>query len=171
MAISTWLISRLRMWRRKNPEAGVGPNMSGSGYLLSCSGGSICGRLAAAAAGSLDIDVGELDVFDRVAGMPLRIELMRIGALWQSRLLMRMRFRVPTLVVSLGPRRRAPRRMKIGPETRSRMVMLVMVMSSSSAPSTVSSAKPWQPSKTQFEMVMLMKPPLDSVPHLMRPVP
>jgi hypothetical protein len=73
-------------------------------------------------------------------GIPLRMELMRMGALWQLRLLMRMRLSVPTLVVSLGPRRRAPRRMKSGPEMRSRMVVLVMVMSSSSAPSTVSSA-------------------------------
>ena len=39
------------------------------------------------------------------------------------------------------------------------------------APSTVSSAKPRQPSNTQLEMVMFLKPPLDSVPHLMRPVP
>ena len=59
----------------------------------------------------------------------------------------------------------------MGQEMMSRMVMLETVMSSSSAPSTVSRARPWQPSKTQLEMVMLMNPPLDSVPHLMRPVP
>ena len=53
----------------------------------------------------------------------------------------------------------------------SRMVMLVIAMSSSSAPSTVSSARPWQPSKTQLETVMFLKPPFDSVPSLMRPVP
>ena len=52
----------------------------------------------------------------------------------------------------------------------SRMVMLVMLMSSSNAPSTDSSASPWQPSKTQLEIAMLRKPPFDSVPHLMRPV-
>ena len=51
------------------------------------------------------------------------------------------------------------------------MVMLVMAMSSSRAPSTVSSARPWQPSKTQLETVMFLKPPFDSVPNLMRPVP
>jgi hypothetical protein len=31
-------------------------------------------------------------------------------------------------------------------------------------------AKPWQPSKTQFETVMFLNPPFDSVPNLMRPV-
>lgn len=30
--------------------------------------------------------------------------------------------------------------------------------------------KPSQPSNTQFEIVMFLNPPLDSVPHLMRPV-
>ena len=51
------------------------------------------------------------------------------------------------------------------------MAMPVKVMSSTIAPSTDSSAKPWQLSKTQLEMVMFLKPPLDSVPSLMRPVP
>ena len=43
-------------------------------------------------------------------------------------------------------------------------------MSSTSAPSSDSRANPWQLSKTQLEMAMLRKPPLDSVPSLMRPV-
>ena len=46
-----------------------------------------------------------------------------------------------------------------------------MVMSSKMAPSTVSSAKPWHFSKTQFDIVMFLNPPFDSVPNLMRPVP
>ena len=50
------------------------------------------------------------------------------------------------------------------------MVIPVKVMSSQTAPSTVSSAKPRQLSKTQFEMVMFLKPPLDSVPNLIRPM-
>ena len=60
--------------------------------------------------------------------------------------------------------------MKMGPATRSRIVVFVMAKSSRSAPSSDSSAYPQQPSKTQLEIVTLMKPPFDSVPHLMRPV-
>jgi hypothetical protein len=53
----------------------------------------------------------------------------------------------------------------------SRIVMLLTVKSSSSAPSADSSASPCVPSKTQLEMAMLMNPPFDSVPHLIRPPP
>jgi hypothetical protein len=31
LATSTWLISTLRMWRRKKPKEGIWPNMLGSG--------------------------------------------------------------------------------------------------------------------------------------------
>ena len=58
----------------------------------------------------------------------------------------------------------------MGVLVQSRMVTPVKVISSSKAPSTLSSANPRQPSKTQFEIVMFLKPPFDSVPHLMRPV-
>src|SRR4051812_36522850 len=51
-----------------------------------------------------------------------------------------------------------------------RIVMLSIVTSSSSAPSTDSSARPQQYSNTQFEIVMFLNPPLDSVPNLIRPV-
>ena len=85
--------------------------------------------------------------------MPLRIEQSLEFALELTRLLMRMRCMVPTFVLSFGPRRRAPRRMKIGEVKISRMVMLEMVMSSHSAPSSLSSASPSQPSKTQFEKI------------------
>ena len=91
-------------------------------------------------------------------------------ALELTTLLMTMRFIVPTTVCGLGPRRRAPRRRKKGALTL-RMVMPVKVMSSTIAPSTDSSAKPRQLSKTQLEMVMFLNPPLVSVPSLMRPVP
>ena len=85
-------------------------------------------------------------------------------------LLMITRFSVPIGLPS-GARMRLPNRMKMGALMMSRIEMLVTVMSSSMAPSTVSSASPWHPSNTQFEMVMLRKPPSDSVPNLMRPVP
>src|SRR5437667_12844028 len=84
-------------------------------------------------------------------------------------LLMRTRFRLPT-EISLGPRIRVPSRKNIGEFRISRMVTPVNVMSSHTAPSTVSSANPRQLSKTQFEMVMFLKPPFDSVPHLILPV-
>ena len=51
-----------------------------------------------------------------------------------------------------------------------RMEMFEMVMSSQRAPSSLSSAMPSHSSKTQLEMVMFLKPPFDSVPHLIRPV-
>ena len=51
------------------------------------------------------------------------------------------------------------------------IVMFEMTMSSSRAPSTVSNASPPQPSNKQLEIEILTNPPLDSVPHLMRPVP
>jgi len=71
---------------------------------------------------------------------------------------------------SAGPRIRAPIRRKNGVFDTSRTVMLLIVMSSSSPPSTVSSARPRQRSKIMFEIAMLRKPPLDSVPNLIRPV-
>ena len=52
----------------------------------------------------------------------------------------------------------------------SRIVMFDIAMSSTMAPSAVSRAMPFEPSMTQFEIEMLRKPPLDSVPHLMRPL-
>src|SRR5215469_328579 len=69
-----------------------------------------------------------------------------------------------------GPRIRDPRRRKIGEATVPRMVMFEMVTSSISAPSTLRIATPKQPSKTQFEIVMFLNPPFDSVPNLMRPL-
>src|SRR5215469_6854290 len=52
----------------------------------------------------------------------------------------------------------------------SRIVRPVKVTSSRRPPSTLSRAIPLQPSNTQFETVMFLKPPLDSVPNLIRPV-
>jgi len=75
-------------------------------------------------------------------------------------LLMMTRFRVPMGLPS-GARMRSPNRRKMGALMMSRIEMLVTVMSSRMAPSTVSSARPWQPSNTQFEMVILRKPPSD----------
>ena len=69
-----------------------------------------------------------------------------------------------------GPRKRAPRRKKIGEPLMSRMVMLLNDTSSSNAPSTLSKAIPLHPSKTQLLTVMFLNPPLDSVPNLTRPV-
>src|ERR1700756_1914404 len=79
------------------------------------------------------------------------------------------RFSVPTGTPA-GPRMRLPSRRNSGVLVQSRMVTPVKVISSSRAPSTLSSANPRHPSKTQFEMVMFLNPPFDSVPHLMRPV-
>src|ERR1700731_2692557 len=79
------------------------------------------------------------------------------------------RFSVPTGTPD-GPRIRRPRRKNIGVLAQSLIVTPVKVMSSRIAPSTVSNAKPRQPSNTQLEIVMFLKPPFDSVPHLMRPV-
>src|SRR5581483_9762149 len=64
----------------------------------------------------------------------------------------------------------APSRTKIGASTVSRMLIFVHVTSSITAPSTLSMLNPRQPSKTQLETVMFLKPPLDSVPNLIRPV-
>src|SRR5215469_6790127 len=69
-----------------------------------------------------------------------------------------------------GPRIRDPSRRKIGDATVPRMVMFEMVTSSICAPSTLRIVIPMQPSKTQFEIVMFLKPPFDSVPNLMRPL-
>ena len=52
----------------------------------------------------------------------------------------------------------------------SRIVMFVQVTSSTIAPSTLSIASPLHPSNTQFETVMFLNPPFDSVPNLIRPV-
>ena len=51
-----------------------------------------------------------------------------------------------------------------------RMTMLVNVMSSIGPPSTLSRAKPRQFSNTQLPITMFLKPPVNSVPHLI-PVP
>ena len=102
-------------------------------------------------------------------GIPLMIEPRRPAALRTTTLLMLTRRIAPT-GGSSGPRRRLPRRMKIGELQTSRMVMLEIVTSSMIAPSTLSIARPRQSSKTQLEIVMFLKPPLDSVPNLMRPV-
>jgi hypothetical protein len=56
----------------------------------------------------------------------------------------------------VGPRIREPKRRKMGAATVSRMVMFEMETSSMTAPSTLRMAKPKQPSKTQFEMVMFL---------------
>ena len=85
-------------------------------------------------------------------------------------ILLRITRRITPGLASRGPLIRVPRRKNSGALRMSRMVMPVKVMSSTIAPSSVSSAKPWQLSKTQLEMVMLRKPPFDSVPNLMRPV-
>src|SRR3954453_24216448 len=106
-----------------------------------------------------------------VHGMPLMIDDNFVGAFQHTTLLMMTRRSVPTLVESSGPRRREPRRMKIGELPMSRMVMLVIATSSSNAPSTDSNASPRQYEKVQLEIVMFLKPPLDSVPNLIRPVP
>jgi len=75
--ISAWLTSRFFMWRKKKPCEGVGPNMPGSGYLVSSSALNL-GRIRGRAADVLHIDV-ELDVFDEVAGIPLRIDCSARG--------------------------------------------------------------------------------------------
>lgn len=80
------------------------------------------------------------------------------------------RCKIPVFVDSAGPRSRLLNRMNIGAETMFRIVMFVIVTPSNSAPATVSSASPWHPSKMQFEIVMFLNPPFDSVPSLMRPV-
>lgn len=82
--------------------------------------------------------------------------------------LMLTRRRAPTGTPA-GPRIRAPSRKKNGICTL-RMVMLLMVTSSSRPPSTVSRASPRQYSKMTLEIAMLRNPPLDSVPNLIRPV-
>jgi hypothetical protein len=71
-------------------------------------------QIGSAATGVLHIEVGDLDVFDVVAGMPLKMEPERAPQLKQFRLLMRIRRSVPTFVVAAGPRSRAPRRIKTG---------------------------------------------------------
>ena len=91
------------------------------------------------------------------------------AALEQTMLLMITRRMTPTGTPS-GPRMRLPSRMKMGEFETSRMLMLVMVTSSSNPPSTDSRARPRQKSNTQLETVMFLNPPLDSVPNLMRPV-
>src|SRR5215469_5518722 len=68
-----------------------------------------------------------------------------------------------------GPRIRDPRRRKMGEATVPRIVTFEMVTSSICAPSTLRMVIPMQPSKTQFEIVIFLKPPFDSVPNLMRP--
>ncbi len=143
--------------------------MVGSGYLSAFS----CGWMAAISAPAPPTGADrrrDLQVFDGMVGERRDDRRQSRGELELTTLLMMMRFMLPTTVCGLGPRRRAPRRRKNGARTL-RMAMPVKVMSSTMAPSTDSSAKPWQLSKTQLEMVMFLKPPLVSVPSLMRPVP
>src|SRR5579884_3369676 len=102
-------------------------------------------------------------------GMPVRMEQRRVALPSTIKLLTCTRRNRPT-AVPRGPRKRAPRRRNSGAEVILRIVTLVTAMFSSSAPSTLSSARPWQPSKRQLAMVMFSKPPFDSVPHLIRPV-
>ena len=75
----------------------------------------------------------------------------------------------PTAVPS-GARIRLPSRRKIGALEISRIVIFEIAMSSMCAPSTDSSARPRDRSKTTFEIVIFRKSPSDSVPILMRPV-
>src|SRR3984885_8301880 len=93
------------------------------------------------------------------------------GAFQQTILPMFTRRSVPTFVDSFGPRSRAPNLRNNGALTRFRIVMFVMETSSSCAPATVSRASPGHPPNPQFEIAILMNPPFDSVPNIMRPVP
>ena len=102
-------------------------------------------------------------------GTPLIMEEYRLSAFHTLMSLIRIRFMVPMGVPS-GLRIRAPRRRKIGALTIFLMVILLITMSSRWPPSTVSSASPRQCSKIQLVRTMLRKPPLLSVPSLMRPV-
>ena len=101
--------------------------------------------------------------------MPLRIDPYRGSASYTTRLLMLTRRIDPTAVPS-GARIRLPSRMKIGALEISRIVIFEIAMSSMCAPSTDSSARPRDRSKTTFEIVIFRKSPSDSVPILMRPV-
>src|SRR5579885_60220 len=89
--------------------------------------------------------------------------------LWLTRFETRIRRTVQKRRVSFGFRLRRFRRRKSGASTISRIVLPVMLMSSSKAPSELSSEIPLHPSMTFPEIVMLRNPPLDSVPHLIRP--
>ncbi len=105
-------------------------------------------------------------------GIPAKIELIALGApLAQTSDIAQNDSAAifPTATPS-GPRIRAPSRIKIGAPYTSRIVMLVHVTSSITAPSTDSIASPQHPSNTQFEIVMFLNPPFDSVPNLIRPV-
>src|SRR5215469_7323633 len=77
--------------------------------------------------------------------------------------------RIAPIGTPAGPRMRDPRRIKIGEATVSRIVIFEMLTSSMTAPSTLKIAKPKHPSKTQFAIVIFLKPPFDSVPNLIRP--
>ena len=101
--------------------------------------------------------------------MPLTSTPCRESTFDATTLLMRTRLITPGGGL-FGPRARRPRRTKIGALTMSRIVMLVIATSSISAPSTLSIARPRLYSNTQFEIVTFLKPPLLSVPNLMRPV-
>ena len=87
----------------------------------------------------------------------------------QTTLLIVTRRNAPTLIPG-GPRSRAPSRRKNGALRISRITMPVKVTFSIHPPSTLSSAKPRQPSKRQLPMKTFLNPPFDSVPHLIRPV-
>ena len=83
--------------------------------------------------------------------------------------LMRTRLIEP-ICAPAGPRSRAPSRRNKGEVRTSRMVMPTTLISSSTPPSTLSSARPRELSNTQFAIAMFLNPPFDTVPNLMRPV-
>src|SRR6185312_6259356 len=105
----------------------------------------------------------------QLPGMPLMIEGYSADAFELTMLLTNIRFITPG-VIPCGPRILDPSRKNKGECTTPRIVMLVIAMSSTCAPSTVSSAKPRQLSKMQLEIVIFLQPPLDSVPHLILPI-
>src|SRR5579883_642667 len=134
-------------------------------------GGLLFGRfvLWRAAASRLDVEIVDLDVFDRMIrnSADYRCDAgCRVGA-----------YNATDAHAAQDadlPSRRAAHAtsqpQEEGALVISRIVILDMATSSSRAPSTVSSARPWHPSNTQLEIVILRKPPFDSVPNLMRPV-
>src|ERR1035441_1782986 len=69
-----------------------------------------------------------------------------------------------------GPLILLPSRRNNGVLVQSRIVMPDNIMPSITAPSELSRANPLLPSKTQLEMAIFLKPPLDSVPSLMLPL-
>src|SRR5438105_14046143 len=76
---------------------------------------------------------------------------------------------VPTSA-GFGRLSRFPSRKKNGDCETCRIVILLIVTSSSTPPSTLIHANPWQLTNTQFEIAILRNPPTDSVPSLIRPI-